>query len=161
MAAYDYTPMPGAPNIATAGNYADMLMKGLQAIPDKYYKAKDFQYQQQQRDLFQDPDNQAALQKAMQTGDYNDLAQRIVKSGGVQAIGQVIPLLDQQAQSRFYDALRGAGGGGAQPSTGPNYAPTAQGPDTLQRGSQRIGTDQPSLSSTGMDSAGAETVRSL
>src|SRR5258708_11706115 len=115
MAAYGNVSLPAPPNIATAGNYADMLMKGLQDIPDKYYKAQDFQYQQQQRNLFQDPDNRAALQSAVQSGDYSDLIQRIVKSGGVAARRQGGPLLDLGAPRPFYDAIPRLNGGGAQP----------------------------------------------
>src|SRR5258707_4387132 len=105
MAAYDNVSLPGPPDIAHAGNYAQMLMQGLQAIPDKYYKYKDQQYQQQQRDLFQDPNNQAALQKALQTGDYAPVMQKIIQAQGASAAPVIGQLMSDQAGARLATAI--------------------------------------------------------
>src|SRR5258708_5560081 len=113
MAAYDNVSLPGPPDIAHAGNYADMLMRGLQAIPDKYYKAKDFQYQQQQRDLFQSPDSQAMLQDALKSGNYAPVMQKIIQAQGASAGPVIGQLISDQAGARLAESING--GGGAQP----------------------------------------------
>ena len=156
--AYDNVQMPGAPNIATAGQFGTQLFQMLSSLPEQYRKGADFRYQQQQRDLFQGGVPQG------QNGqpDYAAMLTKMIQSGGSPVAGQVIPeMIGVQSQSDFYKALqRLNGGAGAQPNTSPNVSPVAQSPDMLRRaaGDQSGG---PSLSSTGSDNAGSETIRSL
>src|SRR5258707_12661701 len=100
MAAYDNVSLPGPPDIAHAGNYAQMLMQGLQAIPDKYYKYKDQQYQQQQRDLFQS----GVPTDANGNADYSAMMRQMIQSGGGPVAGQVLPMM--QKQPFLNEALR-------------------------------------------------------
>jgi hypothetical protein len=162
--ASDY--MVGAtPDIQHAGNYAQMLMQGLSALPGEYYKGQENRYQQRQRDLFQDPDNQAALDDAIKTGKYGPVLQKMIQSGGASTGMGAIPILQKQP---FLDAalqdIRGgnnsqpwwANGGNAPSSAASSSA--AAGPANVTRQPQQ---GQPQLSATGSDSTGAETVRSL
>lgn len=61
MAAFDNVSLASPPNIATAGNYAQMLMQGLSAIPQDYQRGQQFQYQQRQQNFFQNPDRKSVV----------------------------------------------------------------------------------------------------
>src|SRR5258707_5315645 len=139
MAEYDNVSLPGPPDIAHAGNYASLLMQGLQAIPEKYYKYKDQQYQQQQRDLFQSPDSQAMLQDALKSGNYAPLLQKMIQSGGASKASSLVPQLiglpaNQQAAKSFGD----------EPQQ-PNTSPTGQTAAALDKASTRAGGGGPRL----------------
>src|SRR5260221_2984143 len=109
MAAYDNVSLPGPPDIAHAGNYAQMLMEGLQKIPQKYYDYQNQQYQQRQRDLFQSPDNQAALQDALKTGNYAPVLQSMIKAQGASAAPVIGQLISDQAGARLAESINGGG----------------------------------------------------
>jgi hypothetical protein len=157
MAAFDNVSLPGAPNIAGAGNYAQMLMQAAQEIPNKYYKAKDFQYQQQQRDLFKDGIPQGPNGQP----DYGAMIQKLIQSGGAPAASSLIPaLMSQSAGSEVGNAI--TGGTPQQPNT----SPTGQTAAALDKASQRTGGGgprtpytQPSSLSAGDDAP--ETTRTL
>jgi hypothetical protein len=151
MAAYDNVSLPAPPNIATAGNYAQMLMQGLSSLGDAYQSGQNFKYQQRQNNLFQGglPTN------ANGQPDFAGILQKIIQSGGAPAAASVLPML--QKQPFFDQAVKDAQGGGQQPNTGPATSSAASGPANITGATQ----PQPQLSATGSDSAGAETVRSL
>lgn len=143
MAAYDNVQLPGAPDIAHAGNYAQMLMQGLNDLPKQYWSGKQNQYEQRQRDLFQNPDNRDILDSAISSGDYKQLLTKLIQSGGAGTAGSMIPLLQKQP---FLDqALKDAKGdtGTASPmpaspaSTARPAAPAAASPAALDAGSYR------------------------
>lgn len=162
MAAYDNVSLPGAPDIAHAGNYAQMLMQGLSSLPDAYYKGQEQRYQQRQRDFFQDPDNQKMLDDAIKSGSYGPLLKSMIQQGGTQAAGSAIPILQKQP---FLDAALQdiKSGNNAQPWWMQGGAPSPAASNPSASGPANIGPTrgQPQLSATGSDSAGAETVRSM
>src|SRR5258708_6036735 len=165
MAAYDNVSLPGPPDIAHAGNYAQMLMQGLSGLGDAYQSGKDFRYKQRQQDLFQDPDSQAMLQDALKSGNYAPVMQKIIQAQGASAAPAIGQLMSDQAGARLADAI---GGGGGTPQQ-PNTSRTGQTAAALDKASARTGgapsnpripysgSDQPSAT----DNAGGETVRTL
>jgi hypothetical protein len=164
MAAYDNVQLPGAPNIAGAGNYAQMLMQGLTDVGKSYQQGKQFQYEQRQRDMFQNPDNQAKLDDAIKTGNYTPLIDALTQAGGASTAEKLLPFIRLQP---FYDqALKNAkkppgpwwkdnDEGGAAAASSPNTGPANI------TGSSASGRHPPPMSSAGMDNRGGETVQSL
>jgi hypothetical protein len=154
MAAYDNVSLPPPPNIATAGNYAQMLMQGLQDIPNKYYKYKDYQYQQQQRDLFQNgvPTSGGQL-------DYASMLRQIIQAGGAPAAEKLFPaLISQQTGAEVGNAI--SGGGQPQQPQGPNTGPETSihaGPSNI---TGQFGSGQGGGPATAQTSGG-DTVNSL
>src|SRR5215831_733470 len=117
MAAYDNVSLPAPPNIATAGNYAQMLMQGLQDLPKQYWQGQQQQYEQRQRDLFQSgvPRVNGSNDPNAPT-DYAAMLRQMIQAGGAPVAGQVLPLqLQLGAQQQFRNDL-GGGGGNPTPS---------------------------------------------
>lgn len=126
--AWDNAPWPrppdGAEYISAAGNLARQLSQMFGGLGDAYQSGQNFQYQQRQRDFFQNPDNAAMLQDALKTGNINPLIGGVIKSEGASGAAPYLQmLLDQQTGSEAAKLLLGAGNGG-QPQ-GQNINPTA------------------------------------
>lgn len=170
MAAFDNVSLPSPPNIATAGQFGQQLFNMLQSMGQDYQQGQNFRYQQRQQNFFQDPNNQALLQDAIKNGNIGPLYQKLVEVGGAQSAGPILQqILGLKSDEDLAAAIRGASPGGATPV---NTTPTAQGPTALTNAAQgqgqgqgatspRIPYTQPSLSATGTDNEGADTVRSL
>src|SRR5258706_15956351 len=123
------------PDIAHAGNYADMLMRGLSNIGESYQKGQDFRYKQRQQDLFQDPDSQAMLEEALKSGNYAPVLQKMIRAQGAGAAPVIGQLMSDQAGARLADSING---GGATPQQ-PNTSPTGQTAAALDKASARTG----------------------
>src|SRR5258708_10109226 len=104
MAAYDNVSLPGPPDIAHAGNYADMLMRGLSNVGESYQKGQDFRYKQRQQDLFKD----GLPTDANGQPDYGAMLKQVLQSGGAPALGQIGTLQRQP----LIDLLRSRTQGG-------------------------------------------------
>jgi hypothetical protein len=132
MAAYDNVSLPGAPDIAHAGNFAQQLYSMLSNLPEQYQKGQDFQYKQRQQNLFQG----GVPQDAGGNTDYGAMMKQMIQSGGAPTAGQVLPML--QKQPFLNEALRQMqqeGGGGTEPNT----SPTGQTAAALDKASTRTG----------------------
>src|SRR5258706_768289 len=161
MAAYDNVSLPGPPDIAHAGQFAQQLYSMLTGVGESYQKGQDFQYKQRQQNLFQDPDSQAMLEEALKSGNYAPVLQKMIRAQGAGAAPVIGQLMSDQAGARLADAI---GGGGGTPQQ-PNTSPTGQTAAALDKASARTGgapsnpripysgSDQPSAT----DNAGAET----
>jgi hypothetical protein len=140
-----------------AGNMAQQLYQMIGGLPQDYMQGTQNARTLNLQKPILGPDGQP-------TTDIGAITNELLKRGGAEYAKELAPLIYQrQQQADFYSNLNGGQGGqgGAQPqaNTGPNTSPVGQSPDMLRRASE--GQGQPSLSSTGSDSAGAETVRSL
>lgn len=166
MAAYDNVQLPGPPNgaqyLSAGANLAQAFGSLVSGLGDSYQSGKNFQFTQQQRDLFKSPENRALLQNAMQTGQYAPLLQKLIETGGAQTAAGLAPqLMGQKADEDVANAI----GGGQQPAnSGPGTSTPHAGPANITGdfGPRQSGTQQPSLSATGgSDAGGGETVRTL
>jgi len=165
MAAYDNVSLPAPPNIATAGNYAQMLMQGLQDLPKQYWQGQQQQYEQRQRDLFNDPYNRTLLDTAMKSGDFSPLLSKLIQAGGASTASGLIPsLMSIRAGQDVSGAI--TGGGQQPPNVGPASSVHAS-PESItgpQRGGQATSPRMPytPVNATGdTDTAGGDTVRTL
>jgi hypothetical protein len=119
-------------------------------LPQAYYQGQESQYQQRNQNLFQNPDNQAALNDALKNGNLAPLLQKVTEAGGAQAASQLFPLLKAAAGQNVANNAFGVGG---QPqNTGPATSSAAAGPANITGGG-----GQPQ---TAADN-GADTVRTL
>jgi hypothetical protein len=135
------------------GNMADQLYKMIGGLADDYRKGADFKYQQQQRNLFSGgvPTTNGQPNGPIDTGT---MMRQIIQAGGAPGVGAAGPLIDLDAQTKFYDELRRAGGSGPQPpNTGPGTS-NHTGPANL---TGDFSGGQPSPT----DNAGGESVRTL
>ena len=158
MAAYDNVSLPAPPNIATAGNYAQLLMSGLSSLPQQYYAGQQAQYEQRQRDLLQGgvPTDQSG------NVDYNEILRRAMQAGGTSTALQAIPLM--QRQQLISASLQS----GQQPVQDPLY-PSSQPPPnvgpkapTAATGPAQIDPRWPCYEpSTGVQSEKADNLNSL
>lgn len=166
MAAYDNVALPGAPNIATAGNYAQQLFNMGQGLRQAYQSGQEFDYQQRQRNLFQNPDAQQALQDAIATGDYSKILGTVGISGGAPAVEKMIPLIQQQ---RLIDAYRqrmlmpwpdpNNPAGAPSPYSGPSTSAPLPAPTSATGPTGITGRPPASLTTTVPADSGGDTFR--
>lgn len=172
---WDNVTLPGPPNgpawvqaaaqmMGATGNAVNQGFGAYQRGQQFQNQQQEFQYAQRLRDLFQNPDNAGMLQDSLKSMGLNSpLIQKLIETEGAAGLQQFIPqLLASQGAKLTADALNGGGGN-------VNTSPSAQTADALTRAAQPQGSSSPkipysnpaTLSATGSDNAGAETVRSL
>src|SRR5258706_4252833 len=105
MAAYDNVSLPGPPDIAHAGQFAQQLYSMLTGVGESYQKGQDFQYKQRQQDLFQDPDSQAMLEEALKSGNYAPVLQKMIRAQGAGAAPVIGQLMSDQAGVRLAQSV--------------------------------------------------------
>lgn len=137
MAAYDNVALPGAPNIATAGNYAQMLANLGPTIGDQIRKQGEYEYQQRLRDLFRGGVPADPVSAALRAGGVPAFEQLYPSMIGLQANRmlqqsneQIAHLLDPNAPAPAAPAagspsqiLPGAGGAPVSPAGPSGYGP--------------------------------------
>jgi hypothetical protein len=153
MAAYDNVALQGPPNPAAMINagsgWAKQLYDMIGGLPQAYYQGQESQYQQRNRDLF--PGGLPLNARGMP--DLSATMQKVVQAGGAAAAEKLLPMLQRQP---FLDRALQEDDGRPQ-NTGPGASVAAASPASLTPGA----SSRPQLSSTGMDSAGSETLQSL
>lgn len=158
---WDNVQLPGPPNgaqyLQAWANLANATGNQVNNAFNAYRQGQDFQYQQRNRDLFQNgaPDNLA------------DMMRSIIQSGGASTALQAAPMLQRQQLIDQYLQQEGGGGGGG---SNINTSPPAQTATGLANAAQNIGagggprvpySNPATLSATGGDNQGGETVQSL
>ena len=151
MAAYDNVQLPAPPNIATAGNYADMLYKGFAGLGPAYIQGQQAQYQQRNNNLFQGGVPMTTDANGNQVPDIPAMTKQMIQAGGTQAAEKFLPMaLGIQSQKTAQTALNG--GGNTPVNTSPAASTSAASPASItgQTGGPRVAQTE-----------GGDTVNSL
>src|SRR5215475_9258414 len=140
MAAYDNVALAAPPNIASAGNYAQLLYDMMNNLPKQYAAGQDFQYQQRMRNLFAN----GVPTDAAGNPDYTKMLTQAIGAGGAATAVQAAPEMQKlQLMRQILPELIGGGGGGgsawdtdtatATPATSPvrPTAPAAASPASI------------------------------
>jgi len=158
MAAYDNVSLPGPPNgaqyVTAAGSLAKQISDIISGGFNAYQQGQDFQYKQRQQNLFQNPDQQGALQDALKTGNYAPVLQSMIQAQGASAAPVIGQLMSDQAGARLADAIRGGDTQPQQPNIGPATS-THTGPANI---TGNFGGGQPRQTA---ETNGGDTVNSI
>lgn len=169
MAAFDNVSLASPPNgpawLQAAAQMMNTVGNQVGSLGQAYQQGQDWRYQQNQRNFFQDQNNQATLQQALQSVNYAPLMQALIQQGGTGTALQLLPALIQSGASRSADQLAwGQPGQQQSVNTGPANNSSASGPANIQtnyRTQLQAKIPYATPSSLGTDNEGGQSIDQL